>query len=508
TALYEVTAPGGNQNGEVLAVAASAKGVYFGTSVNGTLYRWTTQDGIVELYPSPQKAVYALEQGRDGSLYMATGNSGVVYKMTPGDSTATTRAARILEPTQLQALSLYLLHSNLLVGTGNNGAAYEIPLANAPSGSFTSHVYDSQKKVQWGALRAVQDNANIQTRSGNTSVPDNTWSTWKDVKLLSTGEMQVDSPNSRYIQYKVLLNGNANPPSEFARIAISYRAENQPPQVAITAPQNGAYWNDKKSITWTGTDPDEDTLTYTLSLLGPDHKWKDVSDKPLMESPFSLDTTKWSDGSYQLKIIASDELSNPLDPKKSMVQTLPFIIDNTPPVIAHTRIQNQKGQRYIKADVSDATSPVVGVEWRIASDSKETKKESASVPTSDKKADLNSKATNSRTIQTGDKVTSTQVGEIDTTTGSNDDTDTSDTTGAADTADTDITSDAKLDVDGWHAMAAADGLFDSRQEAVIGILQFTPDEIKKQKGKPFQIELRAHDAAGNIIKSIIEVPIS
>ncbi|MEO6906967.1 MAG: WD40 repeat domain-containing protein, partial [Abditibacteriaceae bacterium] len=42
TALYEVTAPGGNQNGEVLAVAASAKGVYFGTSVNGTLYRWTT----------------------------------------------------------------------------------------------------------------------------------------------------------------------------------------------------------------------------------------------------------------------------------------------------------------------------------------------------------------------------------------------------------------------------------------------------------------------------------
>src|SRR5690606_7492556 len=125
---------------------------------------------------------------------------------------------------------LYLTNGNdsrLLVGMGNNGAAYEIPVANAPSGTFTSRVFDTQKKVKWGALRAVKDSASIQTRSGNTSVPDTTWSNWQDLKTLPGDELQVASPDSRYLQYKVLLSGDANPSSAFARIEISYRAENQ-----------------------------------------------------------------------------------------------------------------------------------------------------------------------------------------------------------------------------------------------------------------------------------------
>jgi len=533
-ALYEVTAPGGNQNGEVLAVAASAKGVYFGTSVNGTFYRWTPEAGAEALYPSPQKTVYALQLNNDGTLYMATGDSGVVYHMTPGDSAATTHAARILEPTQQQALSLYLTHggdSHLLVGMGNNGAAYDIPVANAPSGTFTSRVFDTQAKVQWGALRAVKDSATILTRSGNISVPDATWSDWQNLKSLSDGQMQVVSPDSRYLQYKVLLSGNANPSSAFARVEISYRTENQPPVVTLTAPKSGVFWKGKKSITWTGTDPDKDTLLYNVSLLTPDKQWKEVSDEPLKDSPFSLDTTKWADGSYQLKITASDILSNPLHPKTATVQTLPFIIDNTPPVITGSRVEVRNKIRYINADVSDATSPVVGVEWRIAT--KTTDDNSSDNTTSDETSTGTnpnpSKASNSLTVRTGDKLVMNTTGKTaeeiaansadnsdDAVAGSTDDT--GDTNGAAadqddtdtsdDTAtDADVSTKTKTDVDGWHALSALDGLFDSQQESAIGILQFTQKEIDTQHGKPFQIELRAHDAAGNIVTLTIEVPV-
>ena len=530
-ALYEVTAPGGNRNGEVLAVAASSQGVYFGTSVNGTFYRWTPEAGAVALYPSPQKTVYALQLNTDGTLYMATGDSGVVYHMTPGDSAATTRAARILEPTQQQALSLYLTHgsdSRLLVGMGNNGAAYEIPAANAPSGVFTSRVFDTQSKVQWGALRAVKDSATLMTRSGNTSVPDATWSDWQNLKSLSDGQMQVASPDSRYLQYKVLLDGNANPSSAFARVEISYRTENQPPVLALSAPKNGTFWKGKKSITWTGTDPDKDTLLYNLSLLTPDKQWKEVNDdEPLKDSPFSLDTTKWADGSYQLKITASDMLSNPLHPKTATVQTLPFIIDNTPPVITGSRVEVRNKVRYINADISDATSPVVGVEWRIAT--KATNDDSSDTTASDETSTgINpnpNKASNSLTISTGDKLVGNMTGDTgesiaansddtdETAAGSNDTDDAAadqddDSTSGGDTA-TDATTSAKTktDVDGWHALSALDGLFDSRQESAIGILQFTQKQIDAQNGKPFKIELRAHDAAGNIVTLTIEVPV-
>ena len=518
-ALYEVTAPGGKLNGEVLAVAASDKGVYFGTSVNGTFYRWTPDAGVEVLYPSPQKAIYALQLNTDGTLFMATGDSGVVYHLTPGDSAATTRAARILEPSQQQALSLYLTHDNdsrLLVGMGNNGAAYEIPVANAPSGTFTSRVFDTQKKVQWGALRAVADNASIQTRSGNTSVPDATWSDWQDLKNLSGGEQKVASPESRYLQYKVLLSGNASPASAFARVEISYRTENQPPVVALTAPKNGVFWKGKKSITWTGTDPDKDTLRYTLSLLTPNKQWKEVSDdEPLKESPFSLDTKKWSDGSYQLKLTASDMLSNPLDPKTATVQTLPFVIDNTPPVITGSRVETRNKTRYINADINDATSPVVGVEWRIAAkDAADDSTDDTSDETADGANPNPNQVSNSLTLRTGDKLVMDTTGktaeEIAANTINDSDstaTDDDDTSDDDSTADDDTSATTKIDVDGWHALTALDGLFDSQQESAIGILQFTPEQIKAQKGKPFQIELRAHDAAGNIVTLTVEVPV-
>jgi hypothetical protein len=41
----------------------------------------------------------------------------------------------------------------------------------------------------------------VQTRSGNTPTPDNTWSAWAAV----TNGQSVSSPGARYFQYRAIL---------------------------------------------------------------------------------------------------------------------------------------------------------------------------------------------------------------------------------------------------------------------------------------------------------------
>src|SRR5690606_25350900 len=73
-----------------------------------------------------------------------------------------------------------------------------------------------------------------------------------------------------------------------------------------------------------------------------------------------------------------------------------------------------------------------------------------------------------------------------------------DATADDDATDTDSTETSKDDQDGWHSLTAQDGLFDSLHESAVGILVLSEKDLKGLEGKPVQIELRAHDAAGNV----------
>jgi hypothetical protein len=111
--------------------------VYFGTSTSGAVYRWTESGGVLPLYASPQNSVYALQAAPDGSLIAATGEKALSISFVPVKPRTTPTGARILEPTQSQALSLAIAPGgDLLVGTGNNAAAYRAALGNVSGGSL------------------------------------------------------------------------------------------------------------------------------------------------------------------------------------------------------------------------------------------------------------------------------------------------------------------------------------------------------------------------------------
>ena len=486
TALYQVgdRAAKGNEEIEILGVAAAPDAVYFGASNTGTIYCWKADEGVTALYPSPQQSVFALRRGKNGKLYAATGNKGVVYEIEPGRNANDTRAARLLEPQPTQSLALALApNDTLLVGTGNTGSAYRVGLNDTQSGTFYSGVLDAKSLVQWGALRTIGRDFTLETRSGNTLNPDETWNDWQQV--LAEGEQsRVQSPPARYLQYRATLKSNGKAvwddnSANLTRVEVVYRAKNSAPQVALAVPRGGEWFSDKAKLSWQAKDPDSDTLRYKLWLSSDDGKtWQSVPLDDADKTTFDLDTSKYQDGTYRARVEASDANRNPDDPQTDSFTSQPFVIDNGAPKIDNAAVVKDGDDFKISAQVSDTMSPIAGAVWRWEPPKVEVKTDAKDAKTASKTDAPSTPASAVATAVTAGGSSATDITLIDTT----------EKVGA------------KKD-DNWNALAARDGLFDSRSEAVLGVIRSedlpkTTDDKANPK-MPRRIEIRAQDAAGN-----------
>ncbi|HEY0072582.1 MAG TPA: hypothetical protein VGB77_00655, partial [Abditibacteriaceae bacterium] len=360
---------------EVLAVAAAPEGVYFGTSGNGTVYRWTPAGGVEELYASPQQAVFSMRRTPDGGILAATGNKGIVYLVVPGKNANDTIAARVLEAKEQQALALALLpDGDLLVGTGNSGAAYRVSLRDRAMGTFISPVLDAKTQVRWGALRFTGRGVALETRSGNTNEPDKTWSAWQGALINDLGEWRVASPNARFLQYRAQLNPESGVPA-LARVEILYRARNIAPTITLTNLKGGEFWRAKKKIEWSGKDPDNDSLRYGVQISADNGAtWKPLEVAKDTEANYELDTAKWPDGTYVVKVEGNDAVRNPEDPQRDDVISLPFTIDNTAPRL-EVALAIKDNQLWLSGVALDTLSPIAGAEWRFMPEKTEAKGE-------------------------------------------------------------------------------------------------------------------------------------
>jgi len=485
---------------EILAVAALPDGVYFGTSSNGSLYRWT-ESGVSVVYPTPQSSIYALQVAPDGSLLAGTGEKGIVYQFRIGTNPNNTTGARLLEPTQTQALSMAIAPGgDLLIGTGNNAAVYRASLSNIANGTYTSNVFDAKNIVQWGNLRTIGSGVSLQTRSGNTLDPDTTWSSWQNASRNDLGELRVASPSARYLQYRATLNvSDAARKPQLSRIEVAYRAKNSAPQVAWTAPAGGEFWRATKKLTWVSQDADNDRLRYMLSVSSDDGTtWKAIDSKELTTTSFDLDTTKYSDGNYRLKVEASDVLSNPDDPQTDSQVSAPFTIDNTAPkLVANAPTSTGTTASRLAATATDATSAISGAEWRFVG-ANTPKATPAATPTASSSTRTTAKApagSAGRSNRGDGNVASTRGSTASSA---------SITLVPAKPDTTVATSNASEE---WHAMAAEDGIFDSRREDVVANIEKSDlDAARTKFGAGMQIEIRARDAAGNGATMKIALP--
>ncbi|MEW5768520.1 MAG: Ig-like domain-containing protein, partial [bacterium] len=109
-------------------------------------------------------------------------------------------------------------------------------------------------------------------------------------------------------EQEVQVNDVSDPGMIGSQKRITVIPENFAPVVTITSPTAGAVWSETETIQWQATDANEaDTILIGISytLDGGIH-WEELTTEEENDGSYVLDTTLLPDGSYQIKITASD----------------------------------------------------------------------------------------------------------------------------------------------------------------------------------------------------------
>jgi hypothetical protein len=337
-----------------------------------------------------------------GSAILGTGPNGKVYRVSP----QTWALERTLDEKQVTVVSGG--------GLGTNGASAWYRFSDGPRrGEFVSPVKDTGRTSRFGAFRVEADvpagsSVEVAFRSGESSVPDATWSPWSGFSPATADGAGIEAPAARYLQWKLRLSGGSGGGPEVRRVEAAYRNRNaapviesltalEPTEVYARAAGSGSNVFESsvpdekgiftsleeprseaaprklnrlgyRTITWKGSDSDGDTLEYDLEFkpVG-GAKWLPLR-KELRDSFYSFDTSALPDGDYLFRLKVSDRASNTDDARTFERESTPVRIDNTPPSIR--RVAGGKGR--LSFEVTDARSPLAEVEYSI--DAKEWKR--------------------------------------------------------------------------------------------------------------------------------------
>jgi hypothetical protein len=204
------------------------------------------------------------------------------------------------------------------------------------------------------------------------------------------------APAARFLQYRLTLTTAEGKSSPVASdISVAYQMPNLPPRVkSVKLTTTGSSQNSdsmnalvgqaatpdadapphhiesarRQTIAWEASDPNNDTLTYSLYLrpVG-ESEWILLKDK-LTDATYDWDTRTVADGRYEVKVVASDATSNPPGTGKTASRVSdPFTVDNTPPVIGDVKSQVRGVEIHVDLKVVDRTSTVAAVDYSVDS---------------------------------------------------------------------------------------------------------------------------------------------
>ncbi len=375
----------------------------------GAVYR-ISPDGVWDqIWESRDDVPYDLAFDQDGAVIIGTGNKGKMYRLQ-GDPLRPTLVARA---SAQQVTALYKdTRGRLYYATANPGKLFRLTSDRAVRGTYESEPRDAQMVATWGtvswrAKAAGGSRVELFTRTGNSQTPDDTWSAWSSSYSNADGS-PITSPKARYLQWRAVLTGRGDGPV-LTSVTAAYLQRNLRPQVrsitvhppgivfqkpfssgepdlagfedqstpdrklAVAAAQPGggsspalgrrAYQKGLQTIVWRAEDENDDELVYdVLYRRAGETTWK-VLRQAISDPILVWDTTTVPNGTYVVKIVASDAPSNPGgDALNGELESVALDIDNTPPVIVVSGVRMDRGRSVVTFDVKDDHSPIQRVE--------------------------------------------------------------------------------------------------------------------------------------------------
>ena len=370
-----------------------------GPPAKSEVYRIDPDGTVVTLWSSPTESAFALALDASGRPVLGTGEPGRI-RILAGVQQSILVAQ--LPPAQVTALAA--TGRQLVAATSNVGRLYLLDPAEAEAGTFLSEPRDAQAAARWGRIAwrgATPAGSKIElaTRTGNSAVPDDTWSDWSSPASAPEGA-PITSPPARFLQWRArLMRATGGDGPVLQAVSVSYVQSNLPPsarrltvappglvrerreaapevdpeslaftgirtdvtpQPAPPQPEKKIYVRGMRSVEWDADDPNGDLLSFDLWFRGEgESAWKPLA-RGLREPYFAFDSMQMPDGLYRLKLDVSDAPSNAADRARSAsLVGDAFVVDNTPPSVLVTARKGAKaGSATIEVSATDGIGPI------------------------------------------------------------------------------------------------------------------------------------------------------
>ena len=391
------------QPGGVASAASSDR-----RNPNGAVFR-IQPDGLWdEVWAPRDDAPYDMAIEPDGSVLVATGAKGKLFKLS-GDPVSAVLVTRV--PAQ-QATMILRSADRTYVATSNPGLLMSVSSARATRGTYESDVKDAKLVSTWGVVTwraSVPQGTKVEifTRTGNTRTPDEAWSDWAGPYANAEGSA-ITSPKARYLQWRAVLTGSASAAPALTSIASAYLPRNIRPQVVqitvhppgvvfqkpfssgeteiaglddeqqdrraaaassgVGAPSLGRriYQRGLQTFAWKAEDENNDELSYDVFYRREgDTTWRTLK-MDLRDTLLVWDTSSVPNGTYVLKVAASDRGANPSETALAgELESSSFEIDNVAPTVQVGTTRREGVRFVVAADVRDSDSPVTKVEYSL-----------------------------------------------------------------------------------------------------------------------------------------------
>jgi len=366
------------------------------SAAKSVVYRILPDGSNTVIWNSPSVIGFSLYAHQTGNgVLIGTSDKGRIYNVTNSG-----RETLVLQSGEEQISTIKTYGNNIFATSSNQGKLLRFGAETNAEGIYESAVLDAKATADWGRIwwRSA-GNVAIQTRSGNTEKPNETWSAWSAASTDQKGA-QITSPKSKYFQWRAVLKGTAtlnetnvsflpsniapeiltiqilptnvglaaNPPMqidpniESSGLDLSVFGLQNPPQPPRRIYQRGA-----RSLLWTAEDRNGDKLLYDLYYRQINEAEFKLLAENLRETFYTIDGSTLSDGRYIFKIVVKDSLSNPTTKTLSSERlSEPLDIDNTAPQIAQIGTTQITGDKVkIVVEATDAASYLTRAEYSI-----------------------------------------------------------------------------------------------------------------------------------------------
>jgi len=350
------------------------------TAGKGVLYRFSSDGTPEELLEDTDEHYTSLTLGPNGQPYVGTGVNGRIYTVDDAHNDVL-----VADTEERQVGVLTFAGNQQFASTSDPAVLHPVRGIGGTDAVWTSKPLDAGLRAHFGVLSwTASAPLELSTRSGNTQQPDDTWSPWSE-PLTKPGMTQ--SPAARFVQIRA--RWSRDPQAALSDVTLPFVTDNL--RAVLTSLEVDREKDDRVTtgsddigssggpvsddadpvvkLKWKVDNPDSDELRYRLQyrLLGT-NEWVDLlkPGRPLTKAQYEWDTADLPEGHYQVRVQASDELSNPPDRvKKHELASTTIVVDNTPPAL----VTLEANGRRVTGTTVDGVGPIARIEMSVAGSS-------------------------------------------------------------------------------------------------------------------------------------------